>query len=799
MKATSAFRTSRFFTLFLFTSGLLLGLAPSLHAQYSLSNLWNISTADNRPYVTAGTTERGIAYNPTNNHVYLVSRAGTLRVAILDGDTGAEIGFLNTAGISGGTFSLSTIAVAEDGAIYGANLITSGNGFKIYRWTDESSFPVAVFSGVITNAVATNAFRWGDNIDIRGSGTNTEIIVACGDSVLAGILHPTDDTVTSFSSVGLLVSGVAAGDLQKGVAFGINNTFFAKRTGSATLRHIRYDLSAGGGAAFANYSIAAGVAGISFDTNTLLVAGVQTANATTGHQLNVYDASISGTLPTVGTLPFPAPALANPNLVGSVDVAGARIYAVDTQNGVVAAQILTSSTPVVPTIAFQPASQTVVEGGYTSLSAAATGTRPIRYRWELDGAPIPGATNTTLLLTNITLAQAGSYRLIAENTAGAATSSAAIITVTPAVLSHTLPQLWKRSPGELPFLNDSDNNHRGLAYNALSGHLLVVSRTGSNAVHILEANTGNYLGALNPGSGLIAGGTLALNLVCVSEDGFIYAGNLTTNGTTQEFRLYAWIDEDPGTAPYLAWHGDPGAGVENRWGDTMAVRLGQSGVEILLGSRSGTAVSIITPVLGSDTSPPLVFDVPGAASGNFGLGLAWGSGNTFWGKANGQSLQHVQLDFNSGTAQILNTFTNFPGIGPIGVDPGQNLLAGLTIETPDNVRLLDISNANAGLGYLDTVFFKTDNPNANGTGALVLFGGYLYALDSNNGLMALRFAPQLYYTVNGNQITFSWSGAYVLQSRNNLTGGGWTDLSSSGSYTAIIGGPGAQSFYRLRQ
>src|SRR6059036_3390439 len=108
----------------LFTAGLFLALAAmeSLHAQYSLSNLWKISTADNRPYVTTNLTERGIAYNPLNNHVYLVSRASGLRVVILDGDTGGELGFINVLGISGGTFNLSMIAVAEDGAIYGGNL-----------------------------------------------------------------------------------------------------------------------------------------------------------------------------------------------------------------------------------------------------------------------------------------------------------------------------------------------------------------------------------------------------------------------------------------------------------------------------------------------------------------------------------------------------------------------------------------------------------------------------------------------------------------------------------------------------
>jgi hypothetical protein len=807
MKHTSPLGVWRPFTHLLLAIGLLLNFAAfdSLQAQYSISNIWKISTGDNRPYVTTNATERAVAYNPTNNHVYLVSRAGSLRVAILDGDTGSEIGFLATAGISGGTFNLSMIAVAEDGAIYGANLVTSGNGFKVYRWSDEAALPIAVFNG---SPSGTFTGRWGDNLDLRGSGTNTEILVASGDLTLAAILKPTDDTMTQFAGVGINVSSIAAGDMQKGVAFGLSNTFYAKRTGLGTLRQIRYDLGTGLGTVIANHSIAAGVAGISFDTNTLLIAGVQTANATTGHQLNVYDASINGNLPTVGTVAFPTPGFPNPNVVGGVDVAGNRIYAVDTQNGVVAAQIVTSSTTVAPAIASQPASQTAVQGGYTSFSGAATGSRPIDYRWELNGNPISGATNTVLLLTNIAPGQAGNYRLVAVNAAGSATSSVAVLTVTPAVLSSALTPLWKKSPGELPFLNDTDGAHRSIAYNPLSGHLLVVSRTGSNAVHIIDPSNGGYLGTLNNGSGIINGGLngILLNMVSVTSDGFIYAGNVSSNGMTQEFRLYRWTDEDPLTTPTVAWRGDPGTNetagtsVPNRWGDTMAARFDAFGQpQILLGSRSGTAISVITPVAGSETWPPYAFDVAGAGAGNFGLGIAWGAGDTFWGKATSQTLRHVSLDFNSLAGQILHTFNDFPNIGPIGVDSGANLLAGLAVETPDNVRLLDISNPDAGLGYLDTDFFSTDNANANGTGALVFVGDQLYALDSNNGLMAFRMAPRLHYSVSGNRITFSWSGSYVLQSRNSLTGGSWGDVSSTSGHSVTIGGPGAKAFYRLRE
>jgi hypothetical protein len=156
------------------------------------------------------------------------------------------------------------------------------------------------------------------------------------------------------------------------------------------------------------------------------------------------------------------------------------------------------------------------------------------------------------------------------------------------------------------------------------------------------------------------------------------------------------------------------------------------------------------------------------------------------------------LDFANFGASILSTFNNFPQMSAIGVDPAQNLLAGVSVETPDNLRLFDISNE--GLAYLDTEFWPTDNANPNATGAIAFAPERLYALDSNNGIMAFRISPRLRYQVTGNTITFTWSGAYTLQSRNNLTSGTWNDVSStSGHQVTMSTAPGTQTYYRLRQ
>ena len=59
-----------------------------------------------------------------NDHMYLVSRNGGNNIRIFDKLTGADLGALNNAGISGGTFPVSTAGVGGDGAIYVANLTT---------------------------------------------------------------------------------------------------------------------------------------------------------------------------------------------------------------------------------------------------------------------------------------------------------------------------------------------------------------------------------------------------------------------------------------------------------------------------------------------------------------------------------------------------------------------------------------------------------------------------------------------------------------------------------------------------
>jgi hypothetical protein len=312
--------------------------------------------------------------------------------------------------------------------------------------------------------------------------------------------------------------------------------------------------------------------------------------------------------------------------------------------------------------------------------------------------------------------------------------------------------------GDAAFLTPTNQFQRGMAYNPATGHLLVVDRSpassANNDVYILDGETGATLGILNNGSTLSGGNAaFTLNLIGVADDGAIYVCNLTSGtSTAPQTRLYRW--ENEGAAQTLVFptqsfpNDDPTGGntnaVQRRWGDTMAVRGAGLTTQILLANR-GTMAALFTPDDGTFSHFSVKTLNSDAASGALGYGLTFGGGDTFWGTAGAFTdgpLLHMAFNSVAGTATTLKAFTSpsFPGtLTPILVMPASNLLAGITmVSGADVVRLYDITDSNAPV-LLDRKSFSTAANNNIFGGALALgTNGVLYALDSDNGILALR-------------------------------------------------------------
>ena len=139
-----------------------------------------------------------------------------------------------------------------------------------------------------------------------------------------------------------------------------------------------------------------------------------------------------------------------PNISGSatneltlstITLADAGNYRVIITNdyGSVTSRVATLTTLTgAPNIIQQPVSQLGYWGKSVTFQVTATGDPLPSYQWQKESAPIPGATDTSLVLTNLQATNAGRYRVIVSNPVGSVTSSDAYLKISPADVSLAL-------------------------------------------------------------------------------------------------------------------------------------------------------------------------------------------------------------------------------------------------------------------------------------------------------------------------------------------------------------------------
>lgn len=94
--------------------------------------------------------------------------------------------------------------------------------------------------------------------------------------------------------------------------------------------------------------------------------------------------------------------------------------------------------PTAPVFITQPYSQSVKQGANVTFSALSVGDPVLTYIWKRNGQTMASGTNASLLLTNVTGANAGTYTVVASNAAGTATSLPAFLLVS----SNSFPVLF---------------------------------------------------------------------------------------------------------------------------------------------------------------------------------------------------------------------------------------------------------------------------------------------------------------------------------------------------------------------
>jgi len=483
------------------------------------------------------------------------------------------------------------------------------------------------------------------------------------------------------------------------------------------------------------------------------------------------------------------------------------------------ADVTSNTAPLI--IVTQPKDQRVVVGANATFQAA--GFLATAWKWQYSNTvthtimDIPGATNTTLTLTNVQLTDSGIYTFVASYGGNSVTSSPANLYVYPDIYYHLAP-IWNIAPFSRDYIDTYTSQlpmQRYFAFNSLSNQVLIVSRTNINTlastgmVYVLDGKTGADLYQMNADSAVINGGQsgVTLSSIDVADDGAVYAANIS--GGAAAFRVYRWDNSGPATVPVNVYDGYPwGLGTE-RFGDSLAVRGAGTGTEILLDDNTGTRGAILNnPTSIGSTYPSAFTNVIGGVTG--GRTVLFGQTNTFWEKHRGGGLRLASYDIAGFTSTILTNYNNFPStVGVCGFSFDLNLLCGINFQdaadAPDTLDLFDITDPTQPVFIASYNFPTNSQPNANRTGRVMFVGDRVYALDGNNGFIALAVVPKLSISRSGNSAVLSWNTNFtdfVLQAGTNVVNSTWTNVTPvtivGQNYQVTQPVTGSRLFYRLK-
>ena len=162
-----------------------------------------------------------------------------------------------------------------------------------------------------------------------------------------------------------------------------------------------------------------------------------------------------------------------------------------------------------PGFSTQPTNATVTNGASLTLSASATGN--VKYQWRLNGQNIPGATNSTLTITNVQATNGGSYSVVAGNSKRASYSTNVLVkTVIPAlpfadnfsarVFTNSFSGLGggsnsnaTRELGEVSHAGKFGSNSVWFGWTCPTNGVVTMSTIGSSFDTLLEVSTGSNI------------------------------------------------------------------------------------------------------------------------------------------------------------------------------------------------------------------------------------------------------------------------------------------------------------------
>ncbi|MBI2946819.1 MAG: immunoglobulin domain-containing protein [Verrucomicrobia bacterium] len=446
----------------------------------------------------------------------VAKKAQTIDFAVLSSRTFGDLPFSVAASASSG-LAVQLTVVSGPAAISGNTVTLTGAGTVTIRAAQtgnaefgaaaeaERSFQVAKARQTITFEPISDKLLSSPPFGLvasASSGLPVSFSVVSGPAALSGI------TLTLSAAGVVTVRASQAGDLNYEAAPSVERTFTVasnSRPPTARLSTLPSIIVASATPleVLITYSDDAAIKSATLDSKDIRVTGPNGYN-----QLAVFDyVDIGGDgTPRTAAYHIDAPGgLWSSTANGSYTVRMEPEQVSDIGNETVAATVLGSfevMIPAPPTLAppaitKQPQSQTVTVGANVIFTVATSGSEPLAFQWHWNGAPIPGATASDLVLRNVQQSDAGNYSVSVSNAVKSVTSEPASLKVNPVIAAPTItepPRDQMVNVGETVKFSVTATGTAPLAYawqfngSTLSGeitHTLTLT-------NVQTSNAGNY-------------------------------------------------------------------------------------------------------------------------------------------------------------------------------------------------------------------------------------------------------------------------------------------------------------------
>ena len=193
-----------------------------------------------------------------------------------------------------------------------------------------------------------------------------------------------------------------------------------------------------------------------------------------------------------------------------------------------------------PVILHPPVGLTAYNGRDVVLHGDAAGAQPLSYQWLLNGTNVPGATNTSLVISNVQSGNAGNYQLFVSNSVNTALSLPAPLTVISnnALVFLSVPASQTNYQGSKVSLGVTVLGNGPLRYQWFfsvtnKNYAAILGATNDTLVldPALAVNTGNYYVAVSNQFNFITNTPVSLRVLFARAWGFQAVSNPPVNVT----------------------------------------------------------------------------------------------------------------------------------------------------------------------------------------------------------------------------------------------------------------------------